>query len=344
MARRAPSTTTRSGSSSPRRGFTLIELIVVIAIIAVLMGLLLPAVQKVREAASRSRCQNNLKQCALGLHNYHDIANKFPGVTEWSATRYTSLFVELLPFIEQDPLYRQWDFATPSANAAGRTAVVIKTYLCPSHPGVEDPVGLSGGRYALTTYGGNGGTLPFPTTKSPCDGVFHTTGPLSQPRPNQKSVSIIDILDGTSSTLFLGERVVGDPGLDSYIPAPIVPDPFPPIMGTSAYDVWAPPPGPNAAAGLLGATATIGYKHPYAWEPPPPPLPGFPPIPPTPVPWGELSLFWWTRLSAYGSFHPGGANVAFVDGSVRLLRDTTSLDTLRRLSTRVGREVLSADW
>src|SRR4051794_27525200 len=93
-----------------RRGFTLIELLVVISIIVLMMGLLLPAVQKVREAASRMRCANNLKQCALGLHNYHDARHRFPGATETSATRYLSLFVALLPHIDQEPLYKQWDF------------------------------------------------------------------------------------------------------------------------------------------------------------------------------------------------------------------------------------------
>jgi prepilin-type N-terminal cleavage/methylation domain-containing protein/prepilin-type processing-associated H-X9-DG protein len=327
-----------------KRAFTLIELLVVIAIIAILIGLLLPAIQKVREAASRMRCQNNLKQCALGLHHHHDVHNKFPGATEQSATRYTSLFVELLPYVEQDPLYKQWDFTTPLANASGRAAVLVKTYICSSHPNAENLVGLGVGQYALSTYGGNGGTRPFPTAISPCDGIFHTTGPLSQPRPNQAGVNMLHIHDGTSNTLFLGERVIGDPALDSWIPSPITPGPDPPIQGTSAYAVWAPPPGPNAAAGLLGATVTIGYKHGSYWSPPPPPLPGFPPIPPDPVPWSELGPHWWARLSAYGSYHTGGINVALADGSVRFLRDTTTLATLRMLSTRAGGEVLPGDW
>ena len=111
--------------------------------------------------------------------------------------------------------------------------------------------------------------------------------------------------------------------------SPITPGPDPPIHGTATYGVWAPPPGPNAAGGLLGATAMINYRHGTLWHPPPPPLPGFPPIPPDRRCRGASSgLHWWASLSAYGSYHIAGANVALVDGSVRFMRDSTSLATL----------------
>src|SRR5262249_43862025 len=154
------------------------------------------------EAAARLRCQNNLKQLALGLHNYHDVNDRFPGVVEQGGSRYTSLFVELLPHVEQDPLYRQWDFVNPNANGtAGRTAVQPKVYVCPSPPSTEILYTFNNGQYSITTYGGNGGTFPFPPAKSPCDGVFFMTGPGSQPTPGQQGVKLLGITDGTSNTL-----------------------------------------------------------------------------------------------------------------------------------------------
>ena len=346
MTHRAPLPATVATGTAPvsRRAFTLIELLVVIAIIAILIGLLLPAVQKVREAASRMTCSSHLKQCALGLHNYHDTFGKFPGVTQQDANYYTSLFVELLPFVEQEPLYKQWDFTTPLTNASGRAATRIKVYLCPSQPEAEEPVTVGVGTYALTTYGGNGGTRPFPPSLSPCDGVFFPIGTAAPPKYYRSGVNLLAITDGTSNTLFLGERIVGDKALDSWLPAPITPAPDPWIQGSSAYDVWAPPPGPNASAGLLGSTVTINYQHGSVWTPPTSPFPNVPPPPPPPVPWSELGPLWWARLGAYGSYHINGVNMAFADGSVRFLPQSTPLLTLQYLSTRAGGEVVPGDW
>src|SRR5882757_9862426 len=144
-------------SRSFRAAFTLIELLVVIAIIAVLIGLLLPAVQKVRAAAARLKCQNNFKQLALACHSYHDTNNRLPGGVESGGSRSSSLFVELLPHIEQTPLYQQWDFLNPGNNYSGtapRANAPIPMLFCPAHPSAD--AGLASG---LTTYGGNGGTV-----------------------------------------------------------------------------------------------------------------------------------------------------------------------------------------
>lgn len=332
----------------PAAAFTLIELLVVIAIIAILIGLLLPAVQKVREAAARMKCQNNLKQITLALHNYHDDNGRFPGVVDQGGPRYTSMFVEILPYIEQNPLYQQWDFVTPLTNGNGRAATNISTYLCPSHPNVDIPVVLGSGMYALSTYGGNGGTRPFPPMLSPCDGVFYMTGPGSQPHGGQTGITLLGIMDGTSNTLFLGEKIVGDPNLDSYFGAleagVITPTPDPPMQLESSYSVWAPPPGPSNSAGMVGSTVTIGYQQGTAWSPPTQLPPPSPPIPPPPVPWGTLGPLWWARLGAIGSYHPNGANVAMADGSVRFASKSISLTTLQIVSTRAGGEVTPNDW
>jgi prepilin-type N-terminal cleavage/methylation domain-containing protein len=329
-----------------RSAFTLIELLVVIAIIAIHIGLLLPAVQKVREAAARVKCQNNLKQLALACHGYHDLYERMPGGVDNNPARYSTLFVELLPHIEQDPLYRQWDFVNLNNNYTGatsRAATVIPQHLCPSHPISENPTMVGSFGVALTTYGGNGGRIVFPPSRATVDGMFHTIGPKSEPQPNQRGVTIVSVTDGTSNTILLGERVMGDPAMDTYLKAPaglITPTPNPPIQSSMAYCVWAMPPGPNAAASLFGAEATLGFGHPTFWEPPKSPLPGLPPPPPPPIPWDSLKLTWWARLGAYGSCHFGGVNMAMADGSIHFLRYQTSGATLAAMSTRAGGEVV----
>src|SRR5262249_16799163 len=131
---------------SRRRAFTLIELLVVIAIIAVLIGLLLPAVQKVREAAARIQCANNLKQIALAVHNYSDTnGGRMPFLTDTTPGTLTrahlaSLFYMILPHVEQDNLYRAFNRADPpsynrdSATNPGVTSRVLSLFVCPSDP------------------------------------------------------------------------------------------------------------------------------------------------------------------------------------------------------------------
>jgi prepilin-type N-terminal cleavage/methylation domain-containing protein/prepilin-type processing-associated H-X9-DG protein len=178
----------------PRSGFTLIELLVVIAIIAILIGLLLPAVQKVREAAARTKCQNNMKQIALACHNYHDVRGYLPpggsnaaGVasacTNSPACRETewSWAYQILPYIEQQALHQN-----TNVNTVRNT--VIPIYYCPTR---RSPQLYNG--HAMIDYAGNAGT-----DANGVNGVIIRTG--------YGQLRLIQITDGTSNTAMIAEK------------------------------------------------------------------------------------------------------------------------------------------
>ena len=236
-------------------GFTLIELLVVIAIIAILICLLLPAVQKVREAAARMSCQNKLKQISLAAHGYHDAQEALPGAVYLSPTRNTTLFVELLPFMEQTAIYQQWNFANDSANntTTGRLAF-LTMYFCPSHI-TETP-------NCVSTYAGNGGTTTtFNTaTAGLVDGMFYITGPSYALAPGRKGVTMVSVTDGTSNTLFFGERRVSSidftatySAAQNYAPSTRRP--------ASAPDGWAPNDRPPYAVQATAELLLLGTRH-----------------------------------------------------------------------------------
>jgi prepilin-type N-terminal cleavage/methylation domain-containing protein/prepilin-type processing-associated H-X9-DG protein len=315
-----------------QRGFTLIELLVVIAIIAILIGLLLPAVQKVREAANRVKCQNNLKQIALAAHNFESAYGVFPTGARPSVmvsgvpTLGTNVWVELLDHLEQGNLRSRWDFVDNRKNVAGGRAAtqaqVLRVLICPSDrldpvweltpydPNVPVPA-WSFGFYGMGSYGGNAGTRSVLTGGLPDlprlskDGVFYIGS----------NVGLQDITDGTSNTLAFGERYHSDPGYDRRR-AEIRPE-FPPMAGWGRWGFVA---NPGASGNIsLSTPQPINYR----------------------VPPGGDSLTLEDRACVFGSGHPGGANFALADGSVRYLTDGTPLALLRALSTRGGREVVT---
>ncbi|GBD37559.1 hypothetical protein HRbin36_02694 [bacterium HR36] len=322
-------------------GFTLIELLVVIAIIGLLMALLLPAVQRVREAANRMRCLNNLKQIGVALHNHHAQLDRFPEVMiiRPGFTDDWSIHARLLPYVEQDNVHKLINFnlsySDPSHWPVTETKVPI--YFCPSDP-KHNIFNLShtGQRHLPSTYGANMGTwfVFDPATMQRGDGVFSHTYPTQ----------IAEIIDGTSNTIGFAEVKAWTPYLrDSGNPATPSQPPPPDYSSTVAYV--------SGTLRLTGHTEWVEGRVHHAGV-------TFALPPNTKVPYTDasgnvLDVDWTSRAESHTqstptyaiitsrSYHPGGVNVLLMDGSTRQVRSTISLQVWRALGTRAGGEAVN---
>ncbi len=316
---------------SHRPGFTLIELLVVIAIIAVLIGLLLPAVQKVREAAARAKCLNNLKQIGLAIHQRHHDYGTIPPAYIWTEGLPTvagggtwgpapvktadrpppMIYVQplwpgwgwaayLLPYLEQDPLYRQIDFTAPTVGpmALSPRTTPLAAYTCPS----DDPTGL------FTVYNSRGLVLGQAATNSYA-GCYGADGNLTVDPGDGNGVFVRngrfkfgDVADGLSNTIAVGERAA------RFAQAP--------WAGVLDQGTVRTTPGAPVYQSLVHPAQTMVMARFHTK--------------PLNDPWSEPYDFFTP--------HPGVMNALFLDGSVRPVRTSTPIDVLRALATRAGNE------
>lgn len=321
-----------------RRGFTLVELLVVIAIIGILVSLLLPAVQAAREAARRMQCQNNLKQVALAMHNYHDVYKKLPGGVGAYGCCWGTWQVRTLPFLEQQNLsglYRNSDGNDATGPRYGGnpnitlvTSKRIPTLTCPSDT-PNAPIGNP--RVTSHNYGVNYGNtsffqttlngIPFLGAPFHCytgstsdDGPVNATQARTWTRIYGKPVALAELTDGTSSTLMLAEVIQGKRN------------------DLRGFSWWG------------GASGFVTYLAPNSREPdvvtggnclslvagnPPCVRPSTPSRP---------------RMMGARSRHPGGVQVAFCDGHVTFISNTIDYNVWQSLGTSMGSEPISGDY
>jgi prepilin-type N-terminal cleavage/methylation domain-containing protein/prepilin-type processing-associated H-X9-DG protein len=343
-----------------RAGFTLIELLVVIALVAVLVGLLLPAVQQVREAANRIQCQNNLKQLGLALHNYHGAIGCFPPgmVTDSSnlcdalATGYTYL----LPYLEQDNTYRLYSFEDPwyARSNYAAVGVEIKLFFCPSNrqQGSVDlspiaaewqtplPPTAAGCDYAFCK-GANGAVnRNWMRTPQTVRGVF---GIRRSSEINQ-GVRLDDVRDGTSTTLAMGDASAGASlqvrDLSSASQPAVAPLTGQPI---TLEQSWGAAGVGDVSHPWYGSVFAVTAQYGLAPDPRDEPMNR---QPVTPTVYGEDpkgdNASGRDFISGFRSRHRRGCNFLFCDGSVRFVREAIRPEVYRALSTYDGGEVLEA--
>ena len=295
--------------TQPRRAFTLIELLVVIAIIAILIGLLLPAVQKVREAAARMSCQNNLKQIGLALHSYHDRNNGFPpgyyDVAPWPLNDQGPGWgwaAFLLADVEQDNLQRLINYNQSAGGSAPpiRTTF-LKVFQCPGDPNTATT-------FTVTDGGANSWLLAHSSYVA-CNGNDGVDDNSTPPHTGAfvrgtSGFRVADVTDGLSNTFFVGERCT-----------------------TMSWSTWvgavtgALDPSIRAPGNVSGSSALVlGHCGPH--------LP-------------NDSIV--TDADAMSSGHTAGVQFLFGDGSVKLIGNSISQDVYDALATRAGGEVVNGN-
>lgn len=324
--------------SHRRSAFTLIELLVVIAIIAILIGLLLPAIQKVREAAARAQCQNNLKQIGLALHNYESSYGFFPHGSENSAIWGPSPHTFLLPVIEQGNVSNL--MTTSLAHGASSSGVANhelgstarpKVFYCPS-----DPNQFASHVYGPTNYHTNYGS--WVNLQNQWDGLFGTNFSPYGPVPAMGRAKFASVSDGTSNTLAFAEVANG-----------IGANPTQRDPRRDCYDAGAQAGGTNLTAIRNSFLSINSQTAPnlggWNWR-------GYP--------WREGSIWrngvntllppnkacfrpngeWWQLVTPASSYHTNGVNACMADGSVRFTSNTVDPDTWTAAGTRAGGETL----